>query len=87
LCYFHEYPRDVLSHPVSTKNLATLFEMNEGPVPRNLGQCAQEPGPLGNYNALDAQSESALVAMLLNAFGAGQPMSKKQLLQIVRERH
>jgi hypothetical protein len=84
LCYFHEYDRDILDHPVSTKDLATPFEMNKCFVRRNLRQCPQEPGPLGRHKALDAQSEAALVAMLLDAFQAGEPMTKKELLQIVR---
>jgi hypothetical protein len=67
--------------------------MNERTVSRNLLQGAQEPGPLGRRNAfdafeaLDAQSEAALVAMLLDGFSAGQSMSKKKFLQILRERH
>jgi hypothetical protein len=50
-----------LDHPVSTNNLATLFEMNERTVPCNLRQGLQEPEPLVRHNALDAQSEAALV--------------------------
>jgi hypothetical protein len=87
LCYSHEYARDVLNHPVSTKHLATLFEMEERVVHRNLLQGRQEPGRLSNHNKLDAQSEAVVVAMLLNALHDGQPMSKKQSLQIVREQH
>jgi hypothetical protein len=36
LCYFHEYARDVLNHRISTKEFATLFEMNERTARRNL---------------------------------------------------
>jgi hypothetical protein len=77
LCDFHEYGRDVLNHPVSMKNLAMLFEMNKWTVRRNLLQRLQEPGPPGGHNALEGQSEAALVAMILDAFHAGQPMNKK----------
>jgi hypothetical protein len=53
LCYFLEYARDVLNHPSSTKDLATLFETNEHIVRRNLPSGLQEPGLLGGHNAVD----------------------------------
>jgi hypothetical protein len=80
LCHDHEYARRVLNHPVSAKNLATLREMNERTVRRNLLPGPQEPGPPGRHITLTSQSEAALVAMLLDAFHAGQPIGKRQLL-------
>jgi hypothetical protein len=77
LCYFHEHARDVLNHPVGTTEFSTLFEMNEHTVRCNLLQGRQEPEPLDRHNALDAQLEAALVAILLDVFQARQPMSKK----------
>jgi hypothetical protein len=53
LCNVHECARDILNHPVSTKYLATLVEMNERTVRRNLLPGPQEPGSLGGHNALD----------------------------------
>jgi hypothetical protein len=41
LCYFHEYARYVLNDPISPKNLAIVFEMNERIVRRNLRQGRQ----------------------------------------------
>jgi hypothetical protein len=61
--------------------------MNECSVRRNLRQGSQEHGRLGRHNAVDAQSEAALVAMLLEAFHPDQRMTKKQLWQLVQERH
>jgi hypothetical protein len=61
--------------------------MNERAVRRNLRQGPQKPAPLGRNKALGTQSEAALTVMLLDTFHSGQPMSKKQFLPIVRERH
>jgi hypothetical protein len=54
LCFFHVYARDILDDWFSPKNLATLFEMNERTVHRNLPQGPQEPGTLDSHNSLDA---------------------------------
>jgi hypothetical protein len=87
LCFLRDYANDILKHPIGTKALAELFEMSERTVRRNLVQGPQAPGPLGRHLALDDESEAGLVTTLLDAFEAGQAKTKKQLLQIVRERH
>jgi hypothetical protein len=61
--------------------------MNERSVYRTLHRGLQQPGPLGRHNALDEESEQALIAMLLEAFRAAVPMNKEQVLHIVRERY
>jgi hypothetical protein len=61
--------------------------MNERTVYRTLQRGLEQPGPPGRHNALDEESEQALVAMLLEAFRAAGPMNKKQRLHIVQERY
>jgi hypothetical protein len=61
--------------------------MSKCTVRHNLLQDPQQPGPLGRHSALDEQSETILVEMLLEAFQSGRAMNKQQLLQIVRGRH
>jgi hypothetical protein len=75
LCFLRDYARDVINHPVSARDLAKLFTMNERTVYRTLQQGLQQPGPLGRHNALEEESEQALVAMLLEAFRAAAPMN------------
>jgi hypothetical protein len=85
LSFLRDYARDVTNHPVSARDLARLFKINERTVYLTLQRGLQQPGPLGRHNALDEESEQALVGMLLEAFHAGAPMDKKQLLHIVQE--
>jgi hypothetical protein len=68
LCLLRDYAGEGIKHPVSARNLATLFNMNERTVYRTLRQRLQQPGPLARHNALDEESEHALVAMLLGPF-------------------
>jgi hypothetical protein len=87
LYFLRDYVREVTNHPVSARDLARLFKMNQRTVYRTLQRGLQQPGSLRPHNALDEESEQALVAMLLEAFRAAAPLNKKQLLHIVQERY
>jgi hypothetical protein len=87
LCFLRDSARGVIHHPVSARDLATRFTINERTVYRTLRQGLQQPGPLGRHNALDEESEQALIAVLLKAFRATAPMNTKQRLHIVQERY
>jgi hypothetical protein len=49
-----------------------LFKANKRTVYPALQRGLQKPGPLGRHNALEEESEQALVAMLLEAFRANE---------------
>jgi hypothetical protein len=87
LLFFHDYARDVLNHPIDTKDLAVVFEFNERTARKILSRGPQVPGPLGRHRALNAEIEASLVAMLLEAFQSGKAMTRKEFLLTVRERY
>jgi hypothetical protein len=65
--------------------LSTVFDMIERTVRRALARGPEDPFPLGSHRALDADIESSLITMLLDAFQGGEPMTNKELLKTVRE--
>jgi hypothetical protein len=87
LCFFKNYTREVLSHPVAPQQLATLFELNERRVRKNLLHGPEQPGPLGRHVALDTEIELSLVWMLVDAFHEQKMMTQAEFLKIVRGQH
>jgi hypothetical protein len=87
LCFFENYTKESLHHPLGTKDLATLFELNERTVRNSLLHGRQQPGPLGRHAALNAEVESSLVWMLLDAFHEEKAVAQKDFSRIMREQH
>jgi hypothetical protein len=87
LYFGQEYARDVIHRNIGTQQLAVLFQMNPITVQRNLLQGPQQPGPLDRHMALGADFQADLVTHLVEAFRAGRAMTRKELLQRVREQH
>ena len=87
LCFIQRYASDVLHRTLSTQQLAVLFQMNPSTVRRTLLRGPQRPGPLGRHMAIADDHEADLVAHILEAFRAGKTMTRKELLQMVRERY
>jgi hypothetical protein len=85
LCFFENYAKEFLNHPFGTKDLITLFELNERPVRKNFLHDPQQPGPLGRHAALNPEVESSLVQMLLDAFHEKKAITQKEFLRIMRE--
>jgi hypothetical protein len=83
--FFDNYARESLDHPVSPQEIATLFELNERTVRKNLLHGPQQPGPLGRHVALDGEIELSLVWMPLDAFHEQKAMTQTEFLKIVRE--
>jgi hypothetical protein len=87
LCFLEKYAHDVLHRTFSLSKLAVLFHMNVRTLRRNLLHGAQEPEPPGRQKVIDERCEAYLVAIVLEAFRAGNAMGQKQLLQLARERY
>jgi hypothetical protein len=61
--------------------------MTEYIIQRALLYNPEDSNPPGLHNALDTETESALIAMLLNTFQCDHPMNNKELLKAVREKY
>jgi hypothetical protein len=85
LCCFDDDIKKFLTNPLDAKELATLFELNECTVRKNLLRDSKQPGSLGRHTALNPEVESSLVPMLLDAFHEEKAMRQKEFLKIDRK--
>jgi hypothetical protein len=74
-------------HELTTNQLAALFEFNPRTVRQYLLCRPQDPEVPGRHRALDETSESKLTTMIIQAFNEGEAMTKRQILELVRERY
>jgi hypothetical protein len=77
----------VLNLLITYTKRAKPFEMNERTVRHNPLHNPQAPGSLGRYMIIEDQSEADLIMLLLEVFGAGKAMMRKQVLQVIHERY
>jgi hypothetical protein len=64
-----------------------VTEVTERTVRRTLSTGPKEPEPLGRHRAVDQQSETALLRVILDAHRDGKSLTHKDVLRIVREKH
>jgi hypothetical protein len=77
ICLLHQWTREALSRTMHLSEFFTLFDMTERTVRRAFARGPEGPFPLGHHRALDADIESSLITMLLDAFRHGKPMINK----------
>jgi hypothetical protein len=82
---FRKLCQKISQSPLGTKDLATLFELNERTVRKNLLPGLQQQGPLGPHTAFNPEVESSLVRMLLDVFHEVKAITQKEFLRIMRE--
>jgi heme oxygenase len=80
ICFFHE----TLNCQLAPSQLSATFNIIERTIRQTLLRGRKDLNTRGHHSALDAETESELIAMLLNLFQRGQPMTNKKLLKLLR---
>jgi hypothetical protein len=87
VCFTQRYFYQTLHHELTTNQLAVLFELNPRTSPKYRLRGPQDAQMPSRHRALDAASESELTTMIIQAFNEGKAMTKRQVIELVRERY
>jgi hypothetical protein len=86
LCFLRDWARDVLDQCLSSKKLSIAVQINERTGRKNLRRGPQESSPLGRHHALAEDREPTLMRIVVETYHDNQAMTRRQLLNLVRER-
>jgi hypothetical protein len=87
ICFLQDYTGKTLNRRIDTKKVSDIFEMSERTIRMILAKGPQDRSPPGRHRAMDDETKSTFVQIIVDAFHCGQALTNKEMLQIVRERN
>jgi hypothetical protein len=85
--FLNQWTRETLNRTIDLSELSTLFDVTDRAVRAVLAWGPEDPLPWERHHALDADIESSLITMLLDAFQRSEPMDNKELLKTASPRY
>jgi hypothetical protein len=85
ICFLQAYTGKTFNRCINMKELSDIFGMSERTIWRILAKGPQDPSPPGCHRAMDDETESTFVHIIVEAFHRAQALTNKKMLQIISQ--